>query len=293
MLYFISLDQNKFPIEVYLNLVKKSLGFKAVVISYNKVNKVKSFKDSIVIFCDIERFTDNSIDLAKMIFYRAQLEGARLILNNPEKVVRRYDLLKLLYREGINLFDAYRLPLDERSLHYPVFYRNELDHNGPRSELLYSGEEVKLAISETMPGAYPDFQPLLVEYIDISDDDNRYHKYGCFYLNGRIIPRHLFFSTDWIVKTITNDKEDDLAREIDYVKSSLFSDDLIKIFNMANVQYGRIDFAKSEAGIQIFEINTNPTIIKKTDLISNRKKPTEIFLKNFTTSLQNLYEHGI
>jgi hypothetical protein len=54
------------------------------------------------------------------------------------------------------------------------------------------------------------------------------------------------------------------AEEADYLDANPHGDLLMRVFDMANIEYGRIDYTVIEGRVQIFEINCNPTIIGRT-----------------------------
>lgn len=51
--------------------------------------------------------------------------------------------------------------------------------------------------------------------------------------------------------------------EKECLESNSFSDQMMHIFNHANIQYGRIDVGLKDGQIQVWEINTNPVLIGK------------------------------
>jgi len=284
------MGDNKFTIELYLDCIRKVINFPVKIISYEEAVMVRSFKDAVMIFCDIERFTEDWISAPRKLYDKIVSDGPKRILNNPWKSLRRYELLKKLKEEGINSFNIHRPPVEGKSIKYPVFLRNELDHYGPVSKLLTSETDLKHQLKSARAHRPGPFSPLIVEYCNTSSSDIRYHKYGAFYLWNTVVPRHLFFCDTWMVKGTNDQLPEDINRENDYINNNYFQEQIHNIFKMANIEYGRIDFAKTDRGIEVFEINTNPTMLDKGDLQSNRQYVTQFFLTNFTAVLQKLHD---
>jgi hypothetical protein len=289
MLYFITMDDNKWTIELFLDNVRNNLNFPVQIISYEEARAVDDFRGAIVIFCDIERFAGNAINDAQALYDRAAAQGARRLLNNPAKVLRRFELLKEMRRQNINTFDVYRELKNANEYRYPVFIRNELDHYGPVSDLLKSQEELEKTLSTSKSKSVGPFSPIIVEYCDVNVDGYGFHKYGAFCLWEMIVPRHLFFSPQWMVKGTRGQLPEHIEMEKQYLAQNTFQEKVSEVFKIANIQYGRIDFAKTKEGLAIFEINTNPTVVDTGDLESNRRYATDAFISKFTLAMQHLF----
>lgn len=254
---------------------------------------IPSFKDAVVIFCDIERFPPEKLSIPRNLYNRIAAEQPRKVLNNPWKVLQRFELLKNLHEAGINTFDIHRPSLNGEQVRYPVFIRNELDHCGPVSGLIHNESELQNQLKTAKPKRPAPFSPMVVEYCDARTTDGRYHKYGAFYLGNKVVPRHLFFSNHWMVKGTTDQLPQDISTENDYISNNHFAEQLATAFKIANIEYGRADFVSTPRGIEVFEINTNPTVLDDGDLNSNRKHVTEFFVLNFTEVLQRLYDNKL
>ena len=246
-------------------------------------------ESSIVVFCDIERLDDASLTVAVNAFERAIAGGAREVLNNPSKVMRRRQLLQSFRRNGLNPFNAYDSTESPSSFEFPVFLRNEFEHDGPRTDLLQTTNEY----SEALKASGEAKGLLAIEFFDCrSSKDEPFHKYGAFFVKGDVIPRHLFVSSSWIVKRPSSSSEEDIAQEAAYIRDNSFADEVAKAFRSAGIDYGRIDFVRNPAGgIATFEINTNPTVIDDGDLASTERQfVTDSFMDGMSNSLRRLLE---
>jgi hypothetical protein len=107
----------------------------------------------------------------------------------------------------------------------------------------------------------PDKPWLITEFCDTSGEDGLFSKYSAFYLDGEVIPRHVFFSRGWCLKLQDLVETDLMKVELDYMQANPHQDQIRSIFKLARLDYGRIDYGLSNGRIQVWEVNTNPMIL--------------------------------
>src|SRR5579864_8457312 len=99
------------------------------------------------IFTDIERLTPWELRVIAEAYHVLAADERCRVLNNPARVMTRYELLRNLREEGINDFDAIRADERRWPARYPVFLRHEQDHGRPLStDLLHTREELEAAL---------------------------------------------------------------------------------------------------------------------------------------------------
>jgi len=195
-------------------------------------------------------------------------------LNRPADWLSRRELLDRLHAKGINPFRAFRLDDLPGDLRYPVFLRLENDHRGVRSGLLNDRTEVEAASIRFRKRHRRRKQPLVVEFSDTADETGRYRKYGAFCIGGQIIPRHVFFGPEWMLKVPVLHGEAELEEEWAYVQANPHADRIREVFALAGLEYGRIDYAVVGDRIRVWEINTNPMIATPDDLADGARSET-------------------
>ena len=79
------------------------------------------------VFTDIERLAPWEQRLAAAA-YRALRAVGLTCLNDPARIMTRFELLRTLHRAGINPFDVYRAEDCPQPKRFPVFIRSESDH---------------------------------------------------------------------------------------------------------------------------------------------------------------------
>jgi hypothetical protein len=196
------------------------------------------------IFSDLDRLS--ALERAQLAATHERLlqsAGARRVLNDPRRSLLRYELLRTLYQTGVNAFDAYRP--GETPARFPVFLRPEAGFIEIAPPLLDALAHV------------PDGQ-LAVEFRDTAGADGVYRKYGAYVVGERIVPRHLFFSRDWLVKGPDLRAPGHLEEERAYVRENPHAAQLLEICRTACIAWGRVDYALRGGRVQVWEINTNP-----------------------------------
>ena len=225
------------------------------------------------------------------------------ILNDPEKVLWRYELLHALHESGINSFRAYRYAeLSDQMPRFPVFVRSERMHTGNLSPILNDREELRKAFAMLKRTGHSVEKLLTVEYLHALGADGLFRKYTAVRVGDTLIPRYLTWSSNWLVKRHPKELSRDdpaIARlvkeEYVYARTDPWHDLIWKVFEMANIEYGRVDFTVVDGVPQIWEINTAP-FLDPGDLdrpqeswLNRLREPTkELFYEGFFPAFFNL-----
>ena len=189
-------------------------------------------------------------------------EGVRF-LNHPKHTLQRFGLLSELSQRGLNEFRAARAGGDGTDLRFPVFLRSERLHEGALSPLLHSEGEIKQAIGRALIQGHKLRELLIIEFCETADDQGYYSKYGAFVVGKRVIPRSLNYGRDWMLKHSQTEFTMAMVHdELDYVTQNPHEEQLLKIFELAQVEYGRMDYSIKNGRVQTWEINLNPTICR-------------------------------
>src|SRR5262249_17750721 len=105
---------------------------------------------------------------------------------------------------------------------------------------------------------------LVVEYCDTADGAGVFRQYCATIVGGRIIPQVLVHNRNWITKWEGRLVDPDKAREQRlYVEGNPHAEWLRATFELAGIGYGRIDYGVKDGAPQVWEINTNPTIVRR------------------------------
>lgn len=212
------------------------------------------------VFSDYERIPETDLTHLTAICRMVQGNQNIRILNHPDRTLQRLALLQELYRRRINRFTAYRLQDRPRPARFPVFVRGEDDHKGPLSPLIHSQNELDQVYHQWARRWGGTRRKLVIEHCRACDENGIFRKYAAFRIGDRVIPRHLFFSEHWCVKSWDLLDDHLLDEERRYVAERPHDRELIDIFDLAGVDFGRIDYGIVDGRIQVWEINTNPML---------------------------------
>jgi len=224
------------------------------------------------IFTDFDRLSRYELECAAA-FAKALQKAApeACILNHPLTALERYPLLIALNKAGINDFTAIRIEGGERPKRYPVFIRAEDGYGGPETDLLHNDDEYDAAIANLFQRGLPTRGRLAIGFANERSPDGYYYKYGALNIGGRIIPQHINYGENWVVKLnyqhagnaasrdeAYGESEAGVANELNYVKHNPHQDILSRVFEIAGIDFGRVDYGIVDGRVQIYEINTNP-----------------------------------
>jgi hypothetical protein len=230
-------------------------------LSYEEVFFKKRAPIGHYIFSDFDRLSAYEIESAAAL-REALLRASpgSCLLNDPLLVRERVPLLTELYRTGLNDFSITRLDAGERPERFPVFIRMEDDCQGTDTALLHNPKELELALENLYRKGKVLKRRIAVEFCARPDEQGWYHKYGALNIRGAIIPQHILSSRDWNVKRRSSEYDYSLAsKELEFIRGNPHREVLLKIFQMARIDFGRIDYAVVDGRVQTYEINTNPT----------------------------------
>ena len=218
-----------------------------------------------IVFSDVERIPEDSMSGVLALWDSLAASGLDIrLLNDPRTPKKRVPLLRLLHAEGINDFAVY--PIENgttpRPRSFPVFVREANDHKGPMSGRIATQEALEEWVEHARAGGKLSPSPIVTEFVDTSDSEGRFRKYGAFRIGDSIVAAHMHVGDDWSVK-IGNSAPDPglLEEEWEYARSNPHGDQIMRAFRMAGTEYGRMDYGLKDGRIQVFEINTCPTLL--------------------------------
>lgn len=186
-----------------------------------------------------------------------QVCGPERVLNDPAHFLSRVELLEALHERGINRFEARRVNGGAGPGCYPVFLRADGGSVRQAPPLLRNRDEYDAAVR----GAAGTEELIAVEFRDTADPSGLYRKYASFVVGGRIIPRHLFFSRSWLVKHADVCEPGMVEEELRFMASNAHEALLGEVCRIANISYGRVDYALLDGQPQIWEINSTPALV--------------------------------
>ncbi|CDX51094.1 conserved hypothetical protein [Mesorhizobium plurifarium] len=264
-IYYLCTQRHAYTIGVFLGYYRHGLDDFLRIIPYEKIDRLGRLPTGNFIFTDFERLSAAQLQAASELCHRISAQDpAALMLNNPAKVPNRFDLLKRLKAAGLNTFDVHRLDDFRAVQRFPVFVRWESRHDPPLTGLLESAGALDAAIAALPPKIRRDPDLMIVEYGAAASSDGRFRKYSAYRVGPTIYPQHCFINENWYIKfPSTRFTEADRAESRTYVAENPHASQIERVFDLAGIDYGRIDYGIVDGRIQTFEINNNPTVLAR------------------------------
>lgn len=260
MVILLTLPEGSGSIDRFIQKSHRAYGRRVGETTYDEIARRRVARSAVYCFGDRIRMSPAQRRIAGRIF--DQLSSAGLpCLNDPRKQLGRFELLRTLYDQGLNDFNVYRLDEELDEARYPVFLRCGDDHRGPYTGLLYDRDQVEAAKKRlTLAGTWPE-RLIAVEFMETRSEDGPYRKYGVLRFGRSIVGQHVLHAQDWQVKVGISDTDEYARSET----NAFFTDNphaelVAPLFDVAGIEYGRIDYALVNGRVQTWEINDCPML---------------------------------
>jgi hypothetical protein len=264
MIFFVAPLGEAWEIEDYLKTYGKELSHRARVLTWDQIVARQELPLGSYVFLAIDQMSPTGKEIAAQCW--ETLSKARsdiTLINYPPRVLLRYDLLQACYERKRNNFRVRRAFDFLRCQEFPVFLRRENDHQASLTGLLGTREELVRAIAKSLYVGYRLRDLIIVEFCNTADGLGMFRKYSAFIVGDRILPHTLMHSENWITKSHGRVIDATTAREeLEYVQKNPHAKWLEETFALARIRYGRIDYGLLDGKPQVWEINTNSTIIR-------------------------------
>jgi hypothetical protein len=227
-------------------------------VSYPDLFRTRTLARGAWIFTSLDALSDAELRMVHYLQTAARSAGLP-VLNSAREALCRYRLLQLLHRAGLNSFQAHRADGPLAAVRFPVFVRLAGEHNGSLTPLLYNRAELLSAMGYLWMRGLPRRHLLVVEFCETAGADGLYRKYSIFRIGNTCVPRYLHIGPHWMTKSGTRHVEERLVlEEIAYLRENPHAAWASQVFEMAHIEYGRLDYGVREGRPQAWEINFTP-----------------------------------
>lgn len=266
MLAYFATGKFTFPLEWFLRDWAPQLVPQVQVVAYESLFDYRTLRGT-AILSDWDRLhPDERKTYARWFAERAQGR----FLNSPGNIPEREVLNARLREASYCNFRVMPAPSVPDDLRYPVFLRARNDHRGSLSPLLHDPAALTDALAVVSEWTRPD-DLLVCEWTRCTTpfDPDLFCKYSVMRIDQHLIPRHVLFGRHWQVKNPDEVTPELASYEREWMESFAERDAVKQVFDLAGVDYGRIDYGfDAEGRLQVFEINTNPMVMPKRDLVA-------------------------
>ena len=233
------------------------------VVSYGKALSASSLPKATYIFVDLDRLSSAELVAAGRLFRRLAAGGCR-VLNDPARVLTRLPLLRNLYRCGINGFNVFSIDEADSPKRFPVFIRVADDHVGPLTDLIEDQKTLERAIEALTGIGYPRSALVVVEYAAEPVRPGIFRKLSIFRVADRYLPHVCVHDAKWTIKAGRSGAapRELYDEELEILRTNPFAERMKPSFELAAIDFGRVDFSFAAGRPCIYEINTNPTLAR-------------------------------
>ncbi|MGE0723677.1 MAG: hypothetical protein AB7O45_04850 [Alphaproteobacteria bacterium] len=267
MIRYLSTRRHAYTLRHFLDGPGAAIASRFQLVSYEEAiaGLDRPPSDGAWIFTDYDRLTADESVAAARLWRRLADSGAR-VLNHPTRSLRRFALLRRLRAAGINDFDAHHVTDLRMPERFPVFIRRTDAHSGPASRLLADETALLRTLDRCVAMGWPFESVIMVEYQDTREPDGLYRKHGVLRIADRYVPVQVLAHDSWINKRGAEARwtPDQIEIELDLIRRNPHRATIERAFQIAGVEYGRIDFGVSDGRIQVWEINCNPDLAGST-----------------------------
>lgn len=291
MIVFLSTRRHDYTIRRYLDDPAGAIADRFAIVAYEDAlgADVGQLPAGTWIFTDYDRLPAAESAAAAALWRELRSRGCRT-LNHPTRSLRRYALMRTLSADGINDYDAW--PLDDLRPppRWPVFLRRVDAHSGPASHLLPTRERLDRALAHVRRVGWPLDAFIAVEFCDTRDPDGLYRKFTALRIGAATFPFDVTAAPDWAVKYGRQGRWSaaHLEWEADFIERNPHAQQVTAIFDLAGVEYGRIDYGLRDGRIQVWEINSNPSFSGLTSRMAERARANRITNERIMTAFAAL-----
>jgi len=213
------------------------------------------------IFTSVDRLDSNERRLAGKVYRHINNAGLGFrALNDPSHAKGRYRLLRALFDAGINKFNAYLAVEQPKPTKFPVFVRRNSMSTAPLTGLIMSQHELEVSLNNFEKMGEPLDDLVVIEYNAREVAPNVFQKWSAYNAGGSISLNYAISECNWLVKYGEIDiiGHHFYEREFELLQSNAFEKQVRKVFEIADIEYGRVDFGLVEGEPQFYEVNFNP-----------------------------------
>jgi hypothetical protein len=255
MIHFLAPDDvSDLPLDYF---TKTGLEDRTSVITFEDLLHRDTLPFGAYVFAGINRLGPHMARLLADVYDQLRDGTGITPLNHPVRSLRRYELIHALHERDMIPYTAYGAWEDFSAVRMPAFVRpREADGGVP--DLKHSLRELEKEIGNSMVWGRTAEELIVVEFADTSVD-GVFTKYAAHRIGDRIIARSIDRGTHWVQRRHHSEITMELIEESEeYEETNPFEDQVLEIFDLARIEFGRMDFSVLDGRVICWEINTLP-----------------------------------
>jgi len=261
MIVFVSTGSHTYT---HRYVAAKVAGFR--LMSYPEIFMRNRLPKATYIFSDFDRLSFFQLELAGHL-YRQLAEAGCRVLNDPARALHRLELLQGLYRAQLNTFKAWSAAQVSEVDRFPVFIRKIRAHRGVLTDLIHDRGDLHAQLDRLLGAGMPVSDLMIAEYAAEPNADGVFRKLSVYKVGPTQIATPSVHERHWAAKygELGAAGKEGYIKDLEMVRTNPFKDHLEKAFDLAKIDYGRVDFGILNGHPEVYEINTNPMIEPSTE----------------------------
>jgi hypothetical protein len=208
-------------------------------------------------------------------------------LNDPSRVLHRFPFLRALHEQGLNDFNVHRLD-DLGRVRFPAFVRYENLHRANLTGIVRTRDELEDAVAGLLLRGERADELIVTEFLDYRSEDGLYRKWGAHVCGSRVLAKHVFVGTDWMLKMKHSRRRLVGGEEREYVRANPHAATLEPVFELSGCTWARVDYSFWKGRMQVWEMNDNPEFGKKWKHDLGRRPAHAVFYRGLEAALEEV-----
>ena len=264
MIVFVTTASHDYTLRSMLESHRTVLDGGVIILAYSEFLSWPKLPKGNYILTDLDRLNAATLNqVAQRCDAQDAADSGMLRLNHPRCAMNRWQLSQALFEQGISQQQVRRADQSSQGLRYPVFIRSEIGHEGALTELLHTPAQLSVAIETLVATPGLTAETLwVIEFRDVRNADGWYEKYSVFRVADTYFAHDYTVNHHWVNKGEADSEHSEqwVAADLAYRQSNPHVDLVRPVFELAGIEYGRIDYAFENDKLVVFEINMNPMI---------------------------------
>lgn len=263
MISYYATTPHRYTFQSFLDLWQPAMAPSATTVGYGELDLAASPAPGLHVLTDFERLTPDEVGLVARLRTALRDRPGHRVLGDPARWPDRHTLLARLHEAGVNDFRAWRVDEIGPQVRFPVFLRWADRHGGSVGAPVADQRALarRLAgLRARHPHERVERHLLVVERVEARSEDGLFRKYSVARLGDRYVPRHVVFGRHWVTKAVDVVTEETAAEEQRFLDDPPDLDVVAAVFDLAGVEFGRIDWGYAGGRLQVWEINSNPML---------------------------------
>jgi hypothetical protein len=237
-------------------------GVRCSVWTWDQVFRARSLPRATYIFTDFDRLAPGPLEISGRIYKRLVAEGVR-VLNDPRRFRNRAQLISSLQMAGVNSYGCVQPATGRWPQRYPVFLRANAAHRGIIGQLIHDRKAAGAMVQKAVKAGYLLSDLVLVEYCaEPLAETGHFQKHAALRVGDSFVRANTVNDASWVTKRGGSNfaSSEHYASELAEYDNWPYRDFAARVFDVAGMDFGRLDFGIVGGRPQAYEVNTNPSL---------------------------------